>query len=817
MRFLIDVRSHFTNSQHFGERMNHFKKKIILVLIILNALFSVGMSFAFWASSIASDTSDSEGEITVGAWGIPIFNATEFYQFATKNDSLATDKYYLARDIDFTGFPWVYDDTNYDITFRGELNGNNKTLANLTISNVNTSTSYAYHGIFPRISGAKIHDLTLSNVRIVINPLTGTTKRSGILSGNAYGGTNLIENLKIINSSVQGSSANGVGGLIGDVTGATTVVTINRIKLSNMKVFSRSQNVGGLVGRIGSSGATVNISDIDFEGDVYSNSTSTTTGAIAGGVIGYTIAGTKVNITRAIVDVTFQNTLVSNVNYLTFGTRYLGGFIGYNLSASANINISYAFMTGSLYTRTNDATYVTDVGTVTGRTGINATLDNVYHSYVLYRTTLGSSYTVTGQLGQMATVVNASTMPDAAWWDSAYAIFSVVNNYWSQEPITGRVYLDDTVSFGNEGIPIATVEDFYTFATNVNSFESDIYYLENDLDFTGYTWVYRDEVIFRGTLNGNNKTISNLTINNTGTTSLYLGLFPRMDGGTVQDLTFDNVQMVTYLPGTTQRAGLIAGDVYNGKITTIKNITINDSGVQGTSANGVGGLVGYVLTNYTTLNIENIKATNFKVFNKSTYVGGLVGRLANISTVNLNDVDFEGQVYSHTSSGYSGGLIGYTPSGTFANINRAILELEFINTLVTDVTYFNRYSDRYIGGFIGYSTAVSANIKINDSFFTGSLYNQTNTYWSANGTLMGRLGTAVTAVNTFHSNVAFRSSTGLLVYIQTGHVGQMATLVNASSMPAEVWWNSFYTDYYDAVNDLWGQDGSGRPYLIRTP
>jgi hypothetical protein len=50
-------------------------------------------------------------------------------------------------------------------------------------------------------------------------------------------------------------------------------------------------------------------------------------------------------------------------------------------------------------------------------------------------------------------------------------------------------------------------------------------------------------------------------------------------------------------------------------------------------------------------------------------------------------------------------------------------------------------------------------------------------------------------------NVAFRSSTGLLVYVQTSHVGQMATRVNASSMPAEAWWNVFYIDYYDAVSD----------------
>ena len=776
------------------------------------------MSFAFWASSIAETADDSTDAVNIGAWGMPIFTAQEFYTFATNPSSLITDKYYLARDIDFTGFTWVYGSTNNNLTFRGELNGNNKTLSNLTITN--TSTSYSYHGIFPRISGARIYDLTLYDVQLVTIVTTGTSQRAGLISGNAYGGTNLIENIKVIDSGSQGSSANGVGGLIGEVSGATTIVTFNRIKLSNMKVFNRSAYVGGLVGRVNTSGARVNMSDIDFEGDVYSNSTSTTTGSIAGGLIGYTIAGSLVTIERAIVEVTFQNTLVPNVNYLAFCIRYLGGFIGYNLSASANIQISYSFMTGSLYTKDNDATRVRDVGTVTGRLGTAATLDNVYHSNVLYRTTTGTSYTVTNQNGQMSPYVYQAAMPDAAWWDSAYTIFSGINNYWSQEAVTGRLYLDGTVNMSNVGIPLSTPEEFYAFATSTTSFGTDDYYLANDIDFTGFTWAYdatNNSTVFRGNLIGNNYTLSNLTITNSSTSYLYIGIFPRMEGGTVSDLTFDNVQLVTSLSGSTQMAGLITGNVYNAKITTIKNITIIDSGVQGSSSNGVGGLVGYVQTNLTILNIENIKTTNFKVFNRTAYVGGLVGRLANTSTVNISDVDFQGEIYAHTSSGYSGGLVGYTPSGTFLTVNRAVVDATFRNTLVTNATYINRYSDRYLGGFIGYNAAATASININSSFFTGSLFNQTNTYKTAVGTLTGRIGQNVTFTNTFYSYVGYRlNTTTTVTYTLTGQTGQMATVVSTTSMPNSTWWNNFYNNYYDPANDYWGQDGSGRPYLIRT-
>lgn len=55
--------------------IKYIKKRMITLLIIFNTLFSIGMSFAFWASSISGNSVVSSGEITIGEWGIPIFTA----------------------------------------------------------------------------------------------------------------------------------------------------------------------------------------------------------------------------------------------------------------------------------------------------------------------------------------------------------------------------------------------------------------------------------------------------------------------------------------------------------------------------------------------------------------------------------------------------------------------------------------------------------------------------------------------------------------------------------------------------------------------
>jgi hypothetical protein len=411
------------------------KKQIILALLVINLLFTSGMTFAFWASSISGSDGINDGLIDIGDWGTPIFTPNEFYTFATKTNSLATDHYYVANDIDFTGFTWTYNATNNAVTFRGTLNGNGKTLSNLTITN--TSTSYLYNGIFPRINGATIHDLTLDSVNTVTT-LTGTSQRSGLIAGNAWGGTNTLTNITIIDSGSQGNSINGVGGLIGNVQNSTTILNLNNIKATNLRVFNRSAYVGGLVGRISTSGARVTINDVDFQGQVYAYTSS----GYSGGLIGYTPSGSYFTLNRAIVEATFQNTLVTNATYyLRYSDRYLGGIIGYNAVAAANVKITDAFFTGSLFNQTN--TYRAAVGTVSGRDATQATLLRTYHSYVAYRTATGTvSYTQTGQTGQMATVVSATAMPTSTWWDGFYVNLVLGNTDWVQTPVTGRPYLN---------------------------------------------------------------------------------------------------------------------------------------------------------------------------------------------------------------------------------------------------------------------------------------------------------------------------------------------------------------------------------------
>lgn len=403
------------------------------MLIIINALCTTGLSFAYWASSINGNVSQGVPVVTIGDWGIPIFTAQEFYDFATKTNSLATDEYYLANNIDFTGFTWVYNATNNAVTFRGSLNGNYKTLSNLTITN--TSTSYKYNGIFPRMSGGKVFNLTLNNVNTVTS-LSGTTQISGLITGNAYGGTNDITNITIINSGSQGNSSNGVGGLVGNVQNATTIVNLTHIKATNFKVFNRSAYVGGLVGRIATSGARVNMNDIDFQGEIFANTSS----GYSGGLIGYVPSGAYFTLNRAVIEANFQNTLVTNATYyLKYSDRYLGGVIGRNAAVTANVKLTDVFFTGSLYNQTN--TRRNDVGTVSGLDTTQATLLRTYYSYVAYRTSTGTiSYTQTGQTGQMSTVVSKTAMPTLTWWNGFYAYFSASNNYWQQDG-TGRPYL----------------------------------------------------------------------------------------------------------------------------------------------------------------------------------------------------------------------------------------------------------------------------------------------------------------------------------------------------------------------------------------
>ncbi len=378
----------------------------------------------------------------------------------------------------------------------------------------------------------------------------------------------------------------------------------------------------------------------------------------------------------------------------------------------------------------------------------------------------------------------------------------------------------ETVPVGDWGIPITTAQEFYNFASKIDSMASDRYYVFNDIDFTGFIWEYTDTstvTTFRGTLDGNGKTLSNLTIYTNSSTYQYIGIFPQMEGGSVYNLTLSNFDISlgsTALAGSALMAGLITGNAY-GLTNIISNITITNGGVRGTSDLGTGGLVGSVSNSTTIIDIDNIKATNLRIFSINTYSGGLVGNIGSSGAqVNISDIDIEGEVFSSARLSYTGGIVGGIIGGGILSIDRAIVEMTSQNTLETSISYLE-YSQKYLGGFIGYNQSTSTDVIIADAFFTGSLISDAKQNSAYVGTAIGRDGGSETLNRTFYSMVEFRTKKGLIDYIPNNPTGVMTTLVNQSTMPIVSWWNNFAIEF-DNANDLWVQDiSTGRLYLIR--
>ena len=95
-------------------------------------LFSFGMTFAYWASSVSGNQQSGESMVSLGSWydGIPIYNADEFIEAVMLNNN--TNTYVLARNIDFQNATLPTWTANEDIVFAGILDGNGKTLSNIS-------------------------------------------------------------------------------------------------------------------------------------------------------------------------------------------------------------------------------------------------------------------------------------------------------------------------------------------------------------------------------------------------------------------------------------------------------------------------------------------------------------------------------------------------------------------------------------------------------------------------------------------------------------------------------------------------------------
>lgn len=166
--------------------------------------------------------------------------------------------------------------------------------------------------------------------------------------------------------------------------------------------------------------------------------------------------------------------------------------------------------------------------------------------------------------------------------------------------------------------------------------------LKKDIDLENTSWTpiaYNYEHPYSGTFDGNNHTISGLSINNSSTNYGYFGLFGAVgEGGTVTNLTVEG--SITVNSGSNVRAGGVVasndGDVSN--CTSEVAITVEANIAY------IGGIIGSNAGNFS--NCTN--KTDITVTADTAYIGGVIGFNGGLSQIAATAALSREQVRLHT-------------------------------------------------------------------------------------------------------------------------------------------------------------------------
>ena len=299
---------------------------------------------------------------------------------------------------------------------------------------------------------------------------------------------------------------------------------------------------------------------------------------------------------------------------------------------------------------------------------------------------------------------------------------------------------------------------------------------------------------YKGTFDGNNKTITNLYIK---TAHNAVGFFCMIMGATIQDLIFDNAKVENVSTTYTKAlcTGILAGsDAGTNPPSHIKGIkTTKNCTVIG--QDGTGGIVGYA----SNINIENCE--NRSSVKGESYVGGIAG---NYYYKNIKRCTNYGTVETvKNNSQRTGGIIGY------AN-----------GTSIEDCANYGKLTSKgwYYGGIAG---EMRGNSSIQNVFSYGDM---TNTY--APGIIIGYVdrNSTLTAkgIVAYNKEALLNNSSENIKIVGTGSLtfedgkeeadvvkaftleqiksGEVAYLLNGSTSEGELaWYQKLGTDAYPVL------------------
>lgn len=184
----------------------------------------------------------------------------------------------------------------------------------------------------------------------------------------------------------------------------------------------------------------------------------------------------------------------------------------------------------------------------------------------------------------------------------------------------------------------------------MNTYTDENFKLMEDLDFDGATNIIIKKA-FSGTLEGNGKTIKNITVEESD------GLFAQLKG-TIQNLFVENYKKTS----ATSYGGLIGQATGSPKINNVHMTNVEINGKYS------GGIVGY--TTYLTMNDSSV--TNLKTKISTDFydvvVGGLIGYVNNVAYIqNCFSQDIDIEVENTLKTSYVGGIVGKLSGGVVEN------------------------------------------------------------------------------------------------------------------------------------------------------
>ncbi len=216
---------------------------------------------------------------------------------------------------------------------------------------------------------------------------------------------------------------------------------------------------------------------------------------------------------------------------------------------------------------------------------------------------------------------------------------------------------------------IATADQLIAWSTNNGApnykYGGDHFVLTDNIDLTGKSWTPIEN--FNGTLDGQNHTITGLTVSS----GSYGGLFRFIrQGGVVKNLKMAEVNITASMAGA-----IAAGFRANGTSTAvavIDNCYVMSGTVKGTATyNGAGGIVGMVSGQDSSASADIVirncvnAATVTSEASGEVYVGGIVGGALGSASggTNLVNIDIQncanlGALTSANSNSKIGGIVG---------------------------------------------------------------------------------------------------------------------------------------------------------------